>query len=174
MEPSREPLAIRERRLVLIAVDLAGFARGTAAVESLRLAEFLDAFYCIVSDAIRAHGGRVVKFMGDACFAVFEEDASVAAVDAALDAAKAFKAWNDPIARQLSLGANVHLATVSDGEIGPRGDRRYDVIGSGVNHLFRMGSGRGVRISEPVYRQLPSDRRRPWQKQRPPATYSLE
>jgi hypothetical protein len=36
-----------------------------------------------------------------------------------------------------------------------------------------MGGGTGVRISEPVYRRLPDDRRGRWQKQKPPATYTF-
>ena len=49
----------------------------------------------------------------------------------------------------------------------------HDVIGSGVNHLFLMGGGAGLRISEPIYRQLPNEHRAPWRKQRPPATYTF-
>jgi class 3 adenylate cyclase len=71
------------------------------------------------------------------------------------------------------VGANVHLSTVAEGELGADGDRRYDVIGAGVNHLFRMGGGAGIRISEPVYRQLPNERRGAWRKQKPPSTYTL-
>src|SRR5262249_19137795 len=74
---------------------------------------------------------------------------------------------------KLDLSANLHLAVVAEGEFGPDEDRRYDVLGSGVNHLFTMGAGAGVRISEAVSRHLPADRRRPWQKHRPPATYSF-
>jgi hypothetical protein len=47
-------------------------------------------------------------------------------------------------------------------------------MGAGVIHVFRMGAGPGVRISEPVYRKLPSGERTPWRKNQPPATYTLE
>jgi adenylate cyclase len=173
MDISREPRALRERRLALVAIDLAGFTRGVAAVEALRLAEFLDVYYRLVSRAIHQHGGRIVKFMGDGCFAVFPEEQCAEAVEATMEAARMFAAWDDPIARIMSIGANVHLAIVAEGYLGPDEDSRYDIIGAGVNYLFRMGSGRGVRISEPVYRKLPSDRRSPWHKQKPPATYIL-
>ena len=53
-------------------------------------------------------------------------------------------------------------------------DGTYDVVGMGVIHAFRMGGGAGTRISEPVYRRLPSDRRTPWRKHQPPATYTWE
>jgi hypothetical protein len=36
-----------------------------------------------------------------------------------------------------------------------------------------MGGGAGIRISEPIYRKLPNERRGPWQKSKPPATYAL-
>jgi hypothetical protein len=52
----------------------------------------------------------------------------------------------------VELAANLHLAVVADGELGPDDDRRRDVVGNRVNHLFSMGGGPGVRISEPVYR----------------------
>ncbi|MBI3183051.1 MAG: hypothetical protein HYZ28_13015 [Myxococcales bacterium] len=74
---------------------------------------------------------------------------------------------------KVELGANLHLAVVAEGEFGPDDDRRYDVLGSGVNHLFLMGGGAGIRISEPVYRQLPNERRKGWRKNRPPATYTF-
>jgi hypothetical protein len=37
-----------------------------------------------------------------------------------------------------------------------------------------MGGGPGTRISEPVFRQLPSEAREAWNKHRPPATYTFD
>ena len=48
-----------------------------------------------------------------------------------------------------------------------------DVIGRAVNRCFLLGRGRGIRISEPVYRKLPSGDRSPWDKHRPPTVYAL-
>jgi hypothetical protein len=72
----------------------------------------------------------------------------------------------------IGAGANVHLATVAEGELGADGDRRYDVVGVGVNHVFTMGGGPGLRLSEPVYRRLPNAQRSGFRKHRPPATYA--
>ncbi len=71
------------------------------------------------------------------------------------------------------MGANIHLSVVVEGQLGTGDSRRYDILGAGVIHVFRMGAGPGIRISEPVYRQLPNDARGPWKKQQPPATYTL-
>jgi adenylate cyclase len=165
------PGAIRERKLVLLFADLAGFTRAVAQLSAVDLARFLDGFYAWSGGAIAASGGRVVKFMGDGCFAVFPEDGAVAAVDCALalagDVASLRAPWD------ARLGANVHLATVAEGELGAGGDRRYDIVGAGVNHLFRMGGGPGLRISEPVFQQLPEARRDAWRAEQAPATFTL-
>ncbi|MBN1611260.1 MAG: hypothetical protein JW940_31800 [Polyangiaceae bacterium] len=74
---------------------------------------------------------------------------------------------------KVEVGTNVHLGTVAEGDFGPDDDQHHDVVGSAVNHLFLMGGGAGIRISEPVYRRLPNDRRAAWSKRRPPAAHTL-
>lgn len=162
---------MKETKLVLLAADLAGYTKACAHLDALSIAQFLDRWYRQVSPIITSRGGRVVKFMGDAVFAVFSEDAAVAAVDAARALREATNVVRGNEWR-IDLGASVHIAIVAEGEIGL--ENRYDVFGSGVNHLFRMGSGPGIRISEPVYRQLPNEARAPWNKLKPPATYTLD
>ena len=169
-----ESIDVIERELALLTVDLTGFTRAAATARALDLATFLDTYYRLCSAAVIRHHGRVVKFMGDACFAVFSEAHCVDAVDCALDLQREVAHLKGLYAKPPTLGSNVHKAIVADGEIGAEHDRRYDVFGEGVNHLFRMGGGAGIRISEPVYRALPNERRGPWKKHRPVATYVLE
>lgn len=161
-------MTFRETKLVLFTADLAGYARATAHMEALEVAAFLDGWYRSVDPIVARHGGRLVKYMGDAFLATFPADRCVAAVDAALELLEL-----DPRATGLKVeaGVKIHLGVVAEGEVGA--DRRYDIFGSAVNHLFRMGGAGVVLISEPVYRQLPDERRGPWQKHHPPATYSL-
>jgi hypothetical protein len=71
----------------------------------------------------------------------------------------------------LDLGATVHVSTVVEGAFGLGG--AYEIVGMGVIHVFGMG-GAGTRISEPVYRRLPSGRRSPWRKHQSPAICALE
>jgi adenylate cyclase len=160
-------MTFQETKLVLFSADLAGYARATAHMEALAVATFLDDWYRRCGDVIARRGGRIIKFMGDGCFATFPEDRCVDAVDAAIDLGRATL----PLA--VGVGTKLHLGVVAAGEVGPDGDRRYDVFGSAVNHLFRMGGAGLVLISEPVYRQLPNERRGAWEKNKPPATYSL-
>jgi adenylate cyclase len=166
-------MEIRETKLVLVSADLAGYTRAAATLDAMSVARFLDAWYRSCAAIVRERGGRVVKFIGDGVLAVFPDERAVDAVDACEQMIAAVRAMRDAHAMRVELGANVHTAVVAEGEYGPDDDRRYDVLGSGVNHLFLMGGAAGIRISEPVYRSLPNERRGPWSKYRPPATYTL-
>jgi adenylate cyclase len=160
--------ALALAKLVLLSVDLAGFARWAASREALDIAAMLDGWYAQTAAIVELHGGRIVKFMGDGAFAVFPEAAcreAIAAGRALLDLSTA--------APELRAGVSIHVAQVATGEMGPSSHRRFDVIGVGVNHLFRMGGGAGLRLSEPAYRQLPNAERSSWRKEEPPATYHL-
>ena len=64
----------------MVMVDLAGFSKAIAPLSSMQLAELVDAFYRLMADTIESHGGRVIKFIGDGCLAVFDESDAVAAV----------------------------------------------------------------------------------------------
>lgn len=164
-------------KLTIAVHDLAGYTRAAREADDLALAAFLDDYYVLVDREVKRADGRVVKFIGDAVLMVFPEDASAKAVDAM----QAIRRGAHDLARSHRIAvrsgnANVHLATVAHGEFGPASERRYDVLGTGVNHTFLMGArqGEGVHISEPVYRQLPNERRSTWRKDRPPAVYSHE
>jgi adenylate cyclase len=165
---------VTETKLCLLAADLAGFARACTHLGATDIAQFLDRWYREAAPLITARGGRVVKFIGDGLLAVFPEAAVLAAVDAATALRVALVELRTETHWRVELGANVHLAIVAEGMFGPADDQRYDVFGSGVNHLFLMGGGPGIRISEPVFRQLPNEAREAWNKHRPPATYTFD
>jgi class 3 adenylate cyclase len=171
MSTSGAPSGLSERRLVLVMVDLAGFTKAIAPLSSMQLAELVDDFYRLMADVVASHGGRVIKFVGDGCLAVFDEDEAVAAVTCVHDAVEPVRALGERHGVALDVGANVHLSVVVEGELG---GRATDIVGAGVVHVFRMGAGPGIRISEPVYRKLPNDQRGPWRKHQPPATYTLQ
>jgi adenylate cyclase len=166
--PSSDAAALALVKSVLLSVDLAGYARWAACREALDIAAMLDRWYAQTAAIVEQHGGRIVKFMGDGAFALFPETACLAAIAAG-------RALLDVVGVDPALraGVSIHVAQVATGEIGPPSHRRFDVIGVGVNHLFRMGGGPGLRLSEPVYRQLPNAERSSWRKEEPPATYHL-
>jgi adenylate cyclase len=162
-----------ERRRVLLLADLAGFTRAVAPLRGLQFAELVDDFYRLAADVVQAHGGTIVKFVGDGCLAVFDEENAVAAVSCAQALRPPVRELGERHGVALDLGANVHLSTVVEGRFGAGPSAANDVVGAGVIHAFRMGAGPGIRISETVYRKQPNDARGPWRKHQPPATYTL-
>ena len=70
--------------------------------------------------------------------------------------------------------ANIHFGEAVATEFGTGSNRRYDIIGRTVNQTFLLGRGGGIRLSERVYRKLPSGERTPWDKRRLPAVYVLK
>ena len=163
---------LRERRLAMVLVDLARFTQTAAGLDLRGLASIVGAFYRTADEVVSKHGGRVVKFVGDACLAVFEPDDVLEALEVVTELRSRVRALGAEHNLDMGLGANVHVSTVAEGSFGLNG--AYEIVGMGVIHVFRMGGGAGTRISEPVYRRLPSARRPPWRKHQPPATYSLE
>lgn len=163
-------MAFREQQLVIFVADLARFTQAVAGMDALGIAALVDRFYRSANTVLGEHGGRAVNFFGDACLAVFPPDRAAGAVDAAEALAAEVAQLRSDLDIPIETGVNLHLATVAEGEFGD--DGRYDVMGLGVIHAFRMGNGPGIRISEPVYRKLASSRRGGWEKRQPPATYT--
>jgi len=164
----------REVRRVILIADLAGFTRAVGPLETTELAELVHRFYAAAAARVEDHGGRVVKFIGDGCLALFDEDAALAAVACARELAPTVRELGAEAGIALDVGANVHMATIAEGEFGAGASAGFDVIGAGVIHAFRMGAGPGIRVSEPVYRRLPNDQRGAWKRRQPPATYTWD
>jgi class 3 adenylate cyclase len=163
-----------ETRRVMLVADLAGFARAVTPLTTMQLAALVDRFYCIAAEMVEGAGGRIVKFIGDGCLAIFDESDAARAVDCARNLVAPIRAFGREYGLDLDIGANVHSSLVVEGEFGVGASRRFDIIGAGVIHTFRMGAGPGIRISEPVYRKQPNELRSVWTKRQAPATYTLK
>jgi class 3 adenylate cyclase len=159
---------------VIVVIDLSGYAKAFQQRDDARVAAFLDDYYAACERILREAGGVIVKFMGDGCLATFEEQEAEAALAALGRLEQSVATARRDHGLDLALGANVHLAPVIDCELGSGSSRRRDIVGRGVNQTFLLGHGSGIRISEPVYRSLPSSARSPWTKHKPPAVYHLE
>jgi class 3 adenylate cyclase len=159
---------------VIVVVDLANFSRAFHERGDVAIAAFLDAYYSLCERTIAVLGiGRIIKFLGDGCLALFPAERASAALGAVLGVERGLQELTREQGWPFVLGANIHLAEVVEAELGSGPSRQRDVIGRGVNQTFLLGRGPGIRISEPVYRSLPSGERSPWTKHKPPAVYSL-
>jgi class 3 adenylate cyclase len=173
MDPHDESPQFPSFPFVFLVADLSGYARAFRHQTDEQMAGFLDEYYALAESVISDGGGKVIKFMGDSVLARFVPEEAPVAVAAAVALSTQVERLAEQSGLSVSLGANIHLGTAVEAELGQGSSRRLDVIGRAVNQAFLLGKGPGIRISEAVYRKLPSGERTPWEKNRPPAVYVL-
>jgi adenylate cyclase len=123
--------------------DLRGFTALSDRSAPRDVVETLDAYFDRVAGAVSAHGGEVLKFVGDAVLAIFAigDDAGRAcgaALAAALDALAALDVLNQTRAAPLAIGIALHVGPVMYGNIGSRDRLDFTVISAAVNEACRL------------------------------------
>lgn len=116
--------------------DLRGFTQLSDRSSPSEVVKLLDAYFDRVTLAITAHGGEVLKFVGDAILAIFPTSGSsdAAACENALAAAELALAGQPP----LELGIALHLGEVMYGNIGSKERLDFTVISATVNETCRL------------------------------------
>ncbi len=138
-----------ELTAVLWSSDLRGFTERSDRLPSERMIAILDALFEAQAAAIRAHGGEILKFIGDGLLAVFpipEPEAVAAVAKAALAAAhEAVEAVADLAGHPamenepaLEIVIALHVGTVHYGNIGAADRLDFTVIGPAVNLVSRI------------------------------------
>jgi adenylate cyclase len=134
---------------VLWSSDLRGFTERSDRLPSERIIAILNALFEAQAAGIRAHGGEILKFIGDGLLAIFpiaESDAvaavAKAAVAAAQDAISAVASLTDHPAMDgeppLDIVIALHIGTVHYGNIGAADRLDFTVIGPAVNLVSRI------------------------------------
>jgi adenylate cyclase len=134
---------------VLWSSDLRGFTERSDRLPSERIIAILNALFEAQAAGIRAHGGEILKFIGDGLLAIFpiaESDAvaavAKAAVAAAQDAISAVASLTDHPAMDgeppLEIVIALHIGTVHYGNIGAADRLDFTVIGPAVNLVSRI------------------------------------
>jgi adenylate cyclase len=131
-------------RAVVWSSDLTGFTRITESVETEELLSLLNDYTGELVDAVGAHGGEVLKFIGDGLLAIFPADQGgpAAALSAAREARTRIEALS---AARRSAGRVVtdfclglHLGEVLFGNFGAASRLDFTVLGPAVNEVSRM------------------------------------
>ena len=145
-------------RAVLWYCDLRGFTSLADRLPREELIALLNGYFEAMGGAVEAHGGEILKFIGDAMLALFPLDrdgepdaapglsdearACAKALDAATDALQAMErlnaaraAWGQPTLR---CGIALHIGDVMYGNIGTATRLDFTVIGPAVNLLSRI------------------------------------
>ena len=159
---------------IILLTNLNGYTRAFRSRSDAEMAAFIDRFYRMAGEVIEEHGGKVIKFMGDGVLSIFPPDTASETVAAATTMQRAAANLAQEIGLDFRLKANIHFGEVIANEFGAGSSRRLDIIGRAVNQTFLLGRGNGIRLSERVYRKLPSSERSSWEKRKLPAVYTLE
>ncbi len=136
---------------ISVALWLSDLRDSTCLSETLpreRLLALLNAYFELVAAAVSAHGGEVLRFIGDAMLAIFPADrgdtdaACAAALQAAVDALESLADLN--ARRELAgeppirFGVGLHVGEVIYGNVGAPDRLDFTVIGPAVNRTARL------------------------------------
>jgi len=135
-------------RAVLWYADIRGFTAIADRNPGLAVIEMLDEAFETLTAALRAHGGQVLKFIGDGMLAIFpfvegtREETCGHALDAAAKAMRAVDRLNEvrgaagkPVA---AVDLALHLGEVLYGNVGAADRLDFTVIGPAVNEAARI------------------------------------
>ncbi|HEX6113672.1 MAG TPA: adenylate/guanylate cyclase domain-containing protein [Geminicoccaceae bacterium] len=125
--------------------DLVGFTRIADSLAREQVLELLNAYADCLVGVVHAHGGEVLKFMGDGILAVFHGDRGHAC-GRALDAAAAARAAMARLNRERSAAGlpvtgftlALHEGEVLSGNVGSQERLDFTVIGPAVNEVSRI------------------------------------
>ena len=160
--------------------DLRGSTRLAERLPTDQFLALLDDYFEATAGAVMAHGGEVLRFIGDSALSIFpigavsehpeqcqaHLSACQRALDAARDALQRIDACNsDRQSNGLPLihsGIGLHLGDVVYGNIGTRERLEFSVIGAAANEAARLEGmckllGRTILISETFARVVKGD-----------------
>ena len=127
--------------------DLRGFTSMSATLEAPDVRGMLNAFYELTTEIILAHGGTVLKFVGDEVFAVFGAPLPVKDhPQVALECAMEIQLRAPELDVQLSylgippmqFGIGMNSGEVVAAHVGGGKRRQYDIVGDTVNLASRL------------------------------------
>ncbi len=151
------------QQMTVLFSDLCGFTSMSSAMEAPEVVELLNGYFDAMCPVIKARGGDIDKFIGDAIMAIFEksqvfdESHMLRAARAAWEMQQAMAVFNATIGKDPPLQMRIGLNTgdAVRGDIGSRYVRRdYTVIGDTVNRAQRYESNApkgGVLMSAELY-----------------------
>ncbi|MEP3048412.1 MAG: adenylate/guanylate cyclase domain-containing protein [Roseibium sp.] len=155
---------------VVFMTDMRDFTLLADRLSGPEVTSILNAYFDKVSTAVIAHGGEILKFMGDGVLAVFDQKSlgKAAAAESALKAAKETLLTIDDLNENppddlpdasywhpLKIGIGLHQGEIFFGNVGGQERLDFTVIGRAVNETSRVESlckslGRTLLLTEPV------------------------
>jgi adenylate cyclase len=136
-------------KAVVSFADIRGFTRLSNTLPADKIVLFLNKYFGAMTAAVEAHGGEVLKFIGDEVMAIFpyetQEEAREAAMRALLaarDTLKRIEAINTSntchATPDMSVGIALHAGDVFYGNVGSETRLDFTVVGPVVNLAARI------------------------------------
>jgi adenylate cyclase len=163
---AQEAIAGETRQVTVLFADISGFTALAERLDPQELHENMRTAWDAIAGEIRATGGLIEKYIGDAVVAVFgavgnEEDHPERAQRAALAVLGALDRENARIAertgRYLALRVGVNTGLARAGAIGDK-DSEFGVLGDAVNVAARLEQAADpgeVLVGDATYRMTP-------------------
>jgi adenylate cyclase len=146
-DPERYGMQGRNAELTVMFADVRGFTALSETMPPAELAALINDFLSEMTDIVRAHGGTLDKYVGDAVMAFWgapvADDAHARhALDAALAMQARLPALNQRFDARgwpaMSLGIGINSGSMVVGDLGSRHRRAYTVLGDAVNVAARL------------------------------------
>jgi adenylate cyclase len=150
--------------------DLRGFTASAEEMDAADVIRVLNYYLGEMTDAILAHGGTLVSYIGDGIYAVFGapielEDHADRAVSAALEMVEVrlarFNAWTREagFGEGYQMGVGLNTGPIMSGNVGHERRLEYTAVGDTVNTASRIegmtkGTGYSIFVSETTYAAL--------------------
>lgn len=145
------PLSPSVKYVTVLFADIVNFTPLAEKMEPIELADFLNIYFRLTSEAIFQENGTLDKFIGDAVMALFgapytREDDAARAIKAALRIYRGLELYNLTAAegRKLNIRIGINSGNVIAGNFGSMERMEYTVLGDTVNVAARIQA-----ISEP-------------------------
>lgn len=140
-------LEVEQAHGTIMFTDIRGYTSLSAELPAEKIVEMLNRYLRSQAEILKAHGGNIDKFIGDAVLAVFMgEDHERHALQAAMEIQQATEALNDAGSFEVPIHIGIGISTgdMVFGEIGSDERRERTLIGSVVNLAARLCSFAGA------------------------------
>ncbi|WP_353930126.1 adenylate/guanylate cyclase domain-containing protein [Okeanomitos corallinicola TIOX110] len=130
------------RKMTILFCDIRGYTSMSEVMAPMEIFLFLNDYLACLGKAIDESGGFIDKYIGDAIMALFDDEATDSAIQAAIAMQQALDKFNDQRSQQelpiISVGIGIHRGTVVMGTVGFTSRMDSTVIGDAVNVASRI------------------------------------
>jgi adenylate cyclase len=134
--------AASTRKMTILFCDIRGYTSMSEAMAPMEIFIFLNDYLACMGKAIDEAGGFIDKYIGDAIMALFDDEATDCALQAAILMQQALNMFNYERAQRnlpkIAVGIGIHRGTVVMGTVGFTSRIDSTVIGDAVNVASRI------------------------------------